>query len=227
MRDHEISAENSRKLDRVLFAVEGGEGFPGLAKRVSTMERILFGEDGKDGLIQQHSILWRNQTRIIAAVTWLAVTVQVPVTNADHTVTTNTVQKPVYSYGPGAGEQEIKDIGTAVGTPFGVGGLVGGALGLVFGAWRWAISNKTGATGATLAQEMETALEFMSTLPNGSVIRNQFTNWLQAHQAQTDTLQQVLGWVNNTVKNDNAQVAAQQISAAVAALTQTPPAKPA
>jgi hypothetical protein len=154
------------------------------------------------------------------------VTVQIPVTNADHTITTNSVQKPVYSYGPGPGEQQIKDIGTAVGTPFGVGGLVGGALGLVFGAWRWAISNKTGAAGATLAQEMETALEFMSTLPNGGVIRAQFTNWLQAHQAQTDTLQQVLDYIENTVKNDNAQVAAQQISSVVQTLTQgpTPPA---
>lgn len=58
-----ISEQNAAKLDvltlQVARIIQAVEGDPGIASRLHVMERVLFGEDGAGGLIQEHKLLWR------------------------------------------------------------------------------------------------------------------------------------------------------------------------
>lgn len=50
---------NSEKLDRILAMLEGFGQAPGLLSKVEMHDKILFGEQGKDGLISKVNTLWR------------------------------------------------------------------------------------------------------------------------------------------------------------------------
>lgn len=71
MNDRDVSRDNSKKLDRLLLAIEGTEDYPGLAKRLALVEHLLFGKDGQGGLIQQHTILWRIHVWILCTLSGL------------------------------------------------------------------------------------------------------------------------------------------------------------
>lgn len=71
MSPHEISQANSKKLDRVILAVEGTEDYPGINGRLAKVERILFGKDDTGGVIQQHMILWRAHVWILCSLSAL------------------------------------------------------------------------------------------------------------------------------------------------------------
>lgn len=57
---HMASSEaNSRKLDRILVWIEGDTTNPGFSDRLRLVEAIMFGKEGRRGLIQEHIIMWR------------------------------------------------------------------------------------------------------------------------------------------------------------------------
>lgn len=71
MNAHEISQANSKKLDRVILALEGTEDSPGISGRLAKVERILFGKDESGGLVQQHIMLWRAHVWILCSLSGL------------------------------------------------------------------------------------------------------------------------------------------------------------
>jgi hypothetical protein len=71
MSTNDFSRDNSKKLDRLILAIEGTEDYPGINGRLSKLETILFGKDGGGGLIQQHMILWRVHVWILCTLSAL------------------------------------------------------------------------------------------------------------------------------------------------------------
>jgi len=145
---------------------------------------------------------------------------QVPVVVLSNGVPVNS-QAEVYSYTLGPGARNVQEIGTAVGNLFGVGGLVGTGLGALFSLWGWVRSSKKGQTAVTLAESIETMRMFIRQLPNGSVMDNELVNWMQAHQAETGVLNEVMALLSKYVDAGDAQAAAQQVQAVINSL-QTP-----
>lgn len=129
------------------------------------------------------------------------------------TVTTNL--QPTYAWTP---NQTVKDVGTGLSLIPGYGGLASTALALLAGAWGWFRSSKNGTTAATLAQEVESVREFIKALPNGAAYDNALVQYLQSHQAETGTIQNVLSVLENDVSSPDAKMAAQQIIATLQAL---------
>src|SRR5881394_63740 len=130
-------------------------------------------------------------------------------------VTTQTNQEPHYTYTPGPGVGAVRDAAALV--P-GYGGLIGTGVGALAALWAWFRSSKQGKTAATLGQSVETLREFIKTLPNGTNYDSALTAWLQQHQVETGTVNDVLSLLEKEVDNKDAVVAAQQIRATIAAL---------
>lgn len=122
---------------------------------------------------------------------------------------------PTYTYGPG---HVVKDVEAGLSVIPVYGSLASGALGILAGIWGWFRSSKNYGTGVDLAQSIETIREFVKQLPNGATYDSALTTWLQAHQAQSGTVDGVLQMLENDVSNPDALVAAQQIRAAIQAL---------
>lgn len=154
-------------------------------------------------------------TQVVTNIVIQPVIIQQPV------VGEQTNQVPNYSYTPkpGAGAV-VNTIGTVVNTFFpGAGSLVAtGVTGLI-GLWGYLRSSKNFNTSAAIAQEVETIREFVKGLPNGATYDAALTNFLQAHQADANVLNQVLNLLKNEVSNSDAQIAAQQIQQTISALT--------
>ena len=123
--------------------------------------------------------------------------------------------QPVYTYGPG---HVLKDVETGVSLIPGYGGLAGTALGALAAVWGWVRSSKNGTTAVTLAQSVEAMREFVKALPNGATYDSALTTWLQSHQNDTGTVNQVLSLLENDVSNPDAKAAAQQVIAAINSL---------
>lgn len=145
------------------------------------------------------------------------VIVQVP------TVTMGTSNVTTYTYSPGPGVQTAAGVAGTIGNLFGVGGIASTALTAIAGLWAWYRGSKLKNTGGTLAQEIETIRAFVKLLPNGANYDTILTQWLSDHQKETGTVSQVLDLLQNVVSNPNAQIAAQQIQAAINALNPTAP----
>lgn len=129
-----------------------------------------------------------------------------------------TNQPETYNFAPGPGQQNIKDIGGLIGNFFGAGGLVTTAIGGLFSIWGMLRSKKNYGTAAQLAQTIETLRNFVQQLPNGQTYDAALVQWMQQHQAETGTINQVIGLLANEVSTPDAQVAAEHIRAAIAAL---------
>lgn len=141
-------------------------------------------------------------------------------TNPDGTLATNPVviREEKYNLLPGKGEIAITQIGTETGNVFGVGGIVGAALGALFGAWRWFRSSKSEKVANTLAQEIELVREFVKTLPNGNVYDSELVNWIQKHQAEAGVLQSVIKILRDEINNDEAKGSVSQVIEAIESL---------
>ena len=100
----------------------------------------------------------------------------------------------------------------------GIGSMVSAGLLALFGLWGHLRSSKAINTSAAIAQEVETLREFIQTLPQGAKYDTAITAWLQAHQMETGTAQQVLGLLANNVDNPAAKAAAAEIQNTLAAL---------
>lgn len=112
-------------------------------------------------------------------------------------------------------------VGSVVGTFVpGAGGLVtSGILGLLsifFGVRARQFSGKNTAlsqVAGTLAQTIETAREILAKTPQGQAIDTQFVAWMVKNQNATDTISQIGKLVKDTVDNEEAKAAADQIIA--------------
>jgi uncharacterized protein YukE len=142
-------------------------------------------------------------------------------TNIVPVVIQGTNEVPQYTYAPKPGTTTgVQVAGTAINTFFpGIGGLVSTGLTALVGLWGYIRSSKNYNTGAALAQEVQTIRQFVQGLPNGATYDAAFTQFLQAHQADANVLNQVVNLINNEVSNSDAQVAAQQIQQTIAALS--------
>lgn len=68
---HRTSIDNSLKLDRILSWIEGDKTNPGFNERIKLIEKILFGTEGRRGLIQEHIVMWRVHVWILCALSTL------------------------------------------------------------------------------------------------------------------------------------------------------------
>lgn len=114
--------------------------------------------------------------------------------------------------------QPYKDVAGAAGNLFGVGGLASTAVGIFFSLWGFLRSKKNYATAADLAQIIETVRTFVQQLPNGSTYDTALVQFMQAHQAESGTISQVLTLLQNEVSNPDAKVAAEHIRAVINSL---------
>lgn len=49
----------AQKVERVIYLLEGEKDMPGLVARVSTLEELLIGRKGNDGMAHQVRTMWR------------------------------------------------------------------------------------------------------------------------------------------------------------------------
>lgn len=110
----------------------------------------------------------------------------------------------------------------------GIGSIAANVLLALIGGYGYFRSAKNANTGAVLAQNVELARQLLQSLPNGTALDNAFVTFIQNHQAEEGVINNVISLIGSKVSNNDAQVAAQQITQAIAALnTATAPATPA
>lgn len=172
-------------------------------------------------VIQSTNVVVATITNVIGQV----VTVTNQVVNITTSLQTVTNVVPVYQLTPsataGAGVSGITTIGNMIAP--GAGSLAGIAATGLLALWGWLRSGKKGTTNNVVTQEMETVLEFIKALPNGTNYNNAITSWLQSHQVQTGVATQVLTLLENNVDNPAAKTAAADIITAINAAGSTVP----
>jgi hypothetical protein len=154
------------------------------------------------------SALFSVQTNYITVIA-----TNTPVSGGPQVVTTNLQPQYVYTPGPG-----VKDAQAGAALIPGYGTIASGAIGAAAALWAWFRSSKNKQVGVTLAQSVETIREFIKTLPNGSNYDSALTAWMQQHQVETGTVNDVLSVLESEVSNKDAVEAAQQLRATIAAL---------
>jgi hypothetical protein len=99
----------------------------------------------------------------------------------------------------------------------GVGSMASMGVLALLGLWAQLRGNKASNTADAIAQEVETIREFIKTLPSGTKYDTAITAWLQSHQLETGTADQVLSILANTVSNPDAVAAVNEIKNTIAA----------
>jgi hypothetical protein len=161
------------------------------------------------------------------------VPVQVTNVTTQVNVITTTNQQPVYQLTANGNAATIEQSTAAIGNSIapGVGTLAGLGLSALVGFWGWLRSYKTGSqqivAANALSQEVETLLEFVQALPNGSAYNTAITAWLQAHQVQTGAAWTILNIMENEVSNPDAKAAVASILASLNTLQTAVPSIPA
>lgn len=123
--------------------------------------------------------------------------------------------KPGVAQGIGAASAVANTIFPGAGTVISIVG--NGVLGLLT-LLAYGRSTKNANTAGVLAQNVQVARQLLQSLPNGAALDQQFTSFIQNHQADEGVLQQVIALVASKVSNSNAQTAAQQITLGLQAL---------
>jgi hypothetical protein len=156
-------------------------------------------------------------TNSVGVILWQ--TNQVTVTNS----VSETNEVPNYTYGQSdAGKTIAQTTGAIVnGVAPGFGGIAGTGIMAILSLWAYLRGSKFKTTSVTIAQEVETMREFLKTLPQGAKYDQAIVSFLQSHQMETGTAQQVLSLVNNEVSNPEAQAAVKEIQDALAALSKS------
>lgn len=122
---------------------------------------------------------------------------------------TNLVER--YSFAPNQNAVDVQTTGTAIGSFWGAGGIVGTVLGSLFGLWALFRSRQAQLTATELAQIIETGRQVLLTLPDGAKYEKEWKDWMVKHQAKTDVIASVAQIVSNTVNAEAAKGAAQTI----------------
>lgn len=131
------------------------------------------------------------------------------------TIKTNLLVDYIYTANTNAGT--ISAVGGAIAAPFGLGGIVSTGLAGLFGIWGAVRSRRMGKVAAGLVQGIEVASEVLKTTPQGQEADNKLKAWLQTHQVETGTIQNVLTLLNTAVDNAEARDVAAKIQAEIAA----------
>ena len=61
-----------QQMDRILYLLEGEEDVPGLVKRIATLEELLMGRRGNDGMVHQVRTMWRIHIWILCTMSGAA-----------------------------------------------------------------------------------------------------------------------------------------------------------
>jgi hypothetical protein len=139
------------------------------------------------------------------------------ITNAAYsaviTDVTNVTKVPAYSLAISPTTQgTVTAIGSTVNAFLpGTGSLVSLGIMSLLSFWGYLRSSKLGDTSGALAQEIETIIEFVKALPDGSQYAQALTNFLQQHQSDTNVATEILSILEKEVSNPDAKVAAQQV----------------
>lgn len=145
------------------------------------------------------------------------VPVQVTNVTTQVNVITTTNQQPVYQLTANGNAATVEQSAAAIGNSIapGAGTLAGLGISAILGFWGWLRSYKSGsqqsAAANALSQEVETLLEFVQSLPNGSAYTMAITAWLQQHQVQTGAASTILNILENEVSNPDAKAAVASI----------------
>ena len=142
-------------------------------------------------------------------------------------LTTNLVA--TYSLTPGSTATGAAGVAGTIGNAVmpGTGSLISGGLlallSIFLGYRNRAMSGKNDAlsqAAGVLAQTIETGRELMSSTPQGQKAADAFTQWMISHQLDAGVITQVTQIVKDSVNNQEAQKAADQI---LALINKTPP----
>lgn len=73
MSTEEVSLSNAKKLDRIVYLLEGdGVDSPGLVHRVATMDEMIMGRHGRGGLAHKVDVMWRAHVWVLCTLSGLA-----------------------------------------------------------------------------------------------------------------------------------------------------------
>ena len=72
MTEENISAENAKKLDRILLLLEGEPEVPGLLANVNSLKETVFGRRGELGLVGKTTIMWRAHVWVLCSLSAMA-----------------------------------------------------------------------------------------------------------------------------------------------------------
>lgn len=170
-----------------------------LTNTVTQTNLVIVMATNVTGVVELHQVT--NVTQQVNVVTVTNVVPAVTLTTSPQTVAT------------------VQGVGTAINTFVpGVGGMVSTGLLALLSLWGYLRGNKQGNTANALAQEIETVRTFIKSLPNGTQMDTSITTFLQQHQLEAGVVQNVMDILQKQVSSPDAQVAAKEISATVAAL---------
>lgn len=163
-----------------------------------------------------------NQVGIIQYVT-NQVPVAATVLQPQTATVTNQVPSYVNTVKPGI-NADVQTAGGLLNYFFpGTGSIVSTVVTALLGIGGYLTSQKKSSqnynTAAALVQEVQSIRNFVQTLPNGAAMDTAFTNFMAAHQQDAGVAQKVADLLASEIKNSSAQVAAAQISQAIAALS--------
>lgn len=139
-------------------------------------------------------------------------------------LTAGTNLVPVVTAAPGDVSKAVAGTAGGIANTFlpGTGALVTesllGLLTIIFGYRARQFSGQNSVlsqSAGVLAQIIETGREIMAKTPQGQNAANQFTAWMVKHQAETQTIAQISKLVSDTVDNEQAKKAADQILALI------------
>lgn len=69
---YDTSAENSKKLDELIMLIKGENDAPGVLRRVTVHEEILFGKEGQPGLVTKVTVMWRAHVFLLCGLSSIA-----------------------------------------------------------------------------------------------------------------------------------------------------------
>lgn len=124
---------------------------------------------------------------------------------ATNTTILRTNQAETYAFTPNERADAVTQIGRAVGSPFGVGELVGMGLAALFGLYGTLRSRKANKTAAVLAQIIETGRAVLQSTPQGQQLDERWVQWMQRHQAEAGVMQEVIALLAKVVDTDSAK----------------------
>jgi len=145
-------------------------------------------------------------------------TIQVPVvtwvTNVEDgqaviTATTNFYE--AFDFTPGETASAIVETGTNIGNLFGVGGVVGTVLSLIFGVWAKLRSNTNRKTAGVLAQIIEAGRKVMTTTSQGKQLEGEWVKWMSKRQTEAGVVLEVSKLLKQVVDNESAQMVANEL----------------
>ena len=116
-----------------------------------------------------------------------------------------------YDFSPGPNAQAVIETGTNIGNFFGVGGIVGTVLSLLFGVWAKLRSNATKKTAEVLAQVIEAGRQLILTTPQGAQLEGEWVKWMSKQQTEAGVILEVAKLLKQVVNNEAAKQVADQL----------------